>query len=60
VLLTYDDGIVDFNLRPGALNKGGVNGDGKPLVGHAAGGRASDHQRDDGRGTRRSSTTPSL
>lgn len=32
VLLTSDDGIVDFSLRPGALNKGGVNADGKPLV----------------------------
>lgn len=32
VLLTADDGIVDFSLRPGALNKGGVNADGKPMV----------------------------
>lgn len=32
VLLTADDGIVDFTLRPGALNKGGVTSDGKPLV----------------------------
>lgn len=32
VLLTADDGIVDFNLRPGAMNKGGVNADGKLLV----------------------------
>lgn len=33
VLLTYDDGILDgVSLRPGALNKGGVNSDGKELV----------------------------
>lgn len=33
VLLIADDGILDnVNLRPGAQNKGGVNGDGKPLV----------------------------
>lgn len=32
VLLTADDGIVDFSLRPGALNKGGVSPDGRPLV----------------------------
>lgn len=32
VLLTPDDGIVNFNLRPGALNAGGVTADGKPLV----------------------------
>ncbi len=32
VLLTADDGIVDFSLRPGALNKGGVTADGKLLV----------------------------
>ena len=32
VLLTGDDGIVDFTLRPGALNKGGVNADGKAMV----------------------------
>lgn len=32
VLLTADDGIVDMNLRPGAMNKGGVTSDGKPLV----------------------------
>ena len=32
VLLTYDDGVVDFSMRPGALNKGGVNADGKKLV----------------------------
>lgn len=33
VLLTADDGMVDFNLRPGALNPGGMSADGKPLVG---------------------------
>lgn len=33
VLLAHDDGIVDgFSLRPGALNIGGVNSDGRPLV----------------------------
>jgi hypothetical protein len=32
VLLTTDDGVVDFNLRPGALNKGGMSSDGKRLV----------------------------
>jgi hypothetical protein len=33
VLLAHDDGILDtFSLRPGALNTGGVNADGKPLV----------------------------
>lgn len=32
VLLTGDDGIVDMSLRPGAMNKGGVNADGKPMV----------------------------
>ena len=33
VLLTTDDGMVDFSMRPGALNKGGMSADGKPLVG---------------------------
>lgn len=33
VLLTTDDGIVDFSMRPGALNKGGFSADGKPLIG---------------------------
>jgi len=33
VLLTTDDGIVDFSMRPGALNKGGFSSEGKPLVG---------------------------
>lgn len=32
VLLTADDGIVDFSLRPGSLNKGGVTPDGRALV----------------------------
>ena len=32
VLLTADDGIVGFSMRPGALNKGGVTPDGKALV----------------------------
>lgn len=30
--ITGDDGIVGFSMRPGALNKGGVSPDGKPLV----------------------------
>jgi hypothetical protein len=33
VLLTTDDGVVDPSLRPGALNKGGMSPDGKPLIG---------------------------
>ena len=33
VLLTQDDGLTDFSLRPGAMNKGGMNADGKALVG---------------------------
>lgn len=32
VLLLPDDGLMDFNLRAGAMNKGGVTADGKPLV----------------------------
>ena len=32
VLLTPDDGLLDFNMIPGARNAGGVNPDGKPLV----------------------------
>jgi hypothetical protein len=32
VLLLADDGISDFSLVPGAMNKGGVNSDGRPLV----------------------------
>jgi len=30
--LTTDDGIVDFSRRPGALNKGGVDEEGRELV----------------------------
>lgn len=33
ILLTTDDGVTDFSLRPGVLNKGGWSPDGKPLVG---------------------------
>jgi len=33
VLLAFDDGVVDgFSLKPGALNAGGVNRDGRPLI----------------------------
>lgn len=32
VLLTGDDGIVGFSMRPGALNPGGVNADGRAMV----------------------------
>lgn len=33
VLLIHDDGIIDgVSLRPGAMNMGGVNADGRPLV----------------------------
>ena len=33
VLLIADDGLIgNMNLRPGAMNMGGVNADGKPLV----------------------------
>ena len=32
VYLSYDDGLVDFSQRPGAMNPGGVSADGKPLV----------------------------
>lgn len=32
VLLTSDDGLIDMNLTPGAINSGGVNSDGKALV----------------------------
>lgn len=32
VLLTFDDGLVDPVLRPGAVNKGGVNSDGRALI----------------------------
>jgi len=33
VLLTTDDGVVGISLRPGAINKGGMSIDGKPLIG---------------------------
>lgn len=33
VLLTYDDGLLSFDMSPGAMNPGGMNADGKPLVG---------------------------
>jgi hypothetical protein len=33
VLLIADDGLTDFNMRPGAKNVGGWSTDGKPLVG---------------------------
>jgi hypothetical protein len=33
VLLTADDGLIDVSLKPGAMNKGGMSPDGKPLVG---------------------------
>lgn len=32
VYLLYDDGLYDFNSRPGAMNRGGMNQDGKRLV----------------------------
>ncbi|WP_316176253.1 portal protein [Bradyrhizobium sp. SZCCHNRI1073] len=32
VLLTADDGIIDMNMKPGAINAGGVSPDGKELV----------------------------
>ena len=32
ILLTADDGVIDMNLRPGAINKGGVTAEGKLLV----------------------------
>ena len=32
VLLTRDDGLLNMNLRPGAMNPGGMSDDGKPLV----------------------------
>lgn len=33
VLLSADDGIMNFSLRPGAMNPGGMSPDGKMLVG---------------------------
>jgi hypothetical protein len=32
-LLTYDDGLVDPTMKPGAINKGGMSAEGKPLIG---------------------------
>lgn len=33
VLLAHDDGILDgFSMKPGAVNYGGVNSDGRPMV----------------------------
>lgn len=33
IILTSDDGLIDgVSLRPGAMNKGGMTSDGKPLV----------------------------
>jgi hypothetical protein len=32
VLFTSDDGVIDASMRPGALNKGGVNAEGKLMV----------------------------
>lgn len=33
VLLAHDDGVLDgFSLRPGAINPGGVSGEGRPLI----------------------------
>jgi hypothetical protein len=33
VILSHDDGLMNFSLRPGAVNKGAWSADGKPLVG---------------------------
>jgi len=34
VILAADDGVIDeINLKPGAINRGGMNAEGKPLVG---------------------------
>ena len=32
VLLTYDDGLLSFDMAPGAMNSGGMSSDGKKLV----------------------------
>ncbi|HEX9213183.1 MAG TPA: portal protein [Bradyrhizobium sp.] len=32
VLLVSDDGIIGMDLRPGAVNKGGVSAEGRPMV----------------------------
>lgn len=33
VLLSYDDGLLSFDMTPGVMNPGGMNSEGKPLVG---------------------------
>lgn len=32
-LLTYDDGLIDPTMKPGAVNKGGMSAEGRPLIG---------------------------
>ena len=32
-LLTFDDGLVDPTMKPGAINKGGMSAEGRPLIG---------------------------
>jgi len=32
-LLTHDDGLINPNVRPNSINAGGMNADGKPLIG---------------------------
>jgi hypothetical protein len=32
ILLGHDDGVLSFDMRPGAANSGGVSADGRPLV----------------------------
>ena len=32
VLLTFDDGLIDPTMKPGAVNKGGVNAQGQALI----------------------------
>ncbi len=32
-LLVADDGLISPNVRPDAINKGGINADGKPMIG---------------------------
>lgn len=33
VLLSFDDGLLSFDMTPGMMNPGGMNADGKPLIG---------------------------
>lgn len=33
VLLSFDDGLLNFDMTPGVMNPGGMNSDGKPLIG---------------------------